>query len=268
MISESYDAIKYLNTYTPDLVDNICKVFINEFFHRSEKEIQELFMEEFKKDQIFKNKNENYLKVEAKKLLNSLLLTYEFLDRGMKGFLTGDLSYHLISKCPEIFEKYTLELNNIEEEIKEIGLNPKDFYESFFKINKKFYENNTADKLSISLMKQKEKEKIFTQKFLYYVNLKNTYFMDSLAKLDIKHNGQISDKIDDIKLRVQFNFNELYNEIYDNGITNVLKTPFHGIPHPTKENKNNLFRRQLIIEEGSFENSKEDYYKVYKSLET
>ena len=50
-------------------------------------------------------------------------------------------------------------------------------------------------------------------------------------------------------------FNDMYNSIFELTITNKLKTPQNGIKFPHKENKQNLFRRQLILEDHAYDSS-------------
>ena len=59
----------------------------------------------------------------------------------------------------------------------------------------------------------------------------------------------------------------MYNEIVEETINNDLKTPFYGIRFPNLENKHNLLRRQLLIEETSFENANNDFIKIFNSMQ-
>jgi hypothetical protein len=58
----------------------------------------------------------------------------------------------------------------------------------------------------------------------------------------------------------------MYNAIFEATVTNKLKTPVNGILYPQKENKHNLFRRQLILEDHAYESSlkkfKENFLKL------
>jgi hypothetical protein len=78
---------------------------------------------------------------------------------------------------------------------------------------------------------------------------------------------QIYNLLQEKKNKVQQIFNDMYNELADQGITNKLKTPFYGILHPHKENRHNLFRRQLMIEEGTFESANKDFVEIFNSLQ-
>lgn len=191
----------------------------------------------------------------------------------MKGLLTGDITPHFIRGAVQIINKFSSELGKIEEEFKAFGLNPHDFYESFFKIDNKFFVNNSSKNIAMNLSKHFENEGALSKRLLYYVNLKHTQFFDLFkTKLILKENKDI--KVDEVKKiitkkknNVQNIFNELYNSISDLILVNKLKTPQNGIKFPDLENKHNLFRRQLIIEEGCFERANEDFLNIYSSLQ-
>lgn len=214
---------------------------------------------------------------ESKRVLNSLLLIWEFLDRGMKGFLTGDISYHLLNNSKGIIEKYLSELESVESEFVSIGVDPDDFYESFFKIDHQFYKNNKANNLVLDLSKYFENQGVHYKRLLYFVNIKHTQFFDIFkSKIKIKIEEEAQSKIDEATIKAHLNekknkiqtvFNDMYNELSEMGIVNELKTPFYGIQYPSKENKHNLFRRQLLIEEGTFDRANNDFIKIFNSLQ-
>src|SRR5690606_33386659 len=60
--------------------------------------------------------------------------------------------------------------------------------------------------------------------------------------------------------------NNLYNHLQELSFVNNLKTPVNGILYPTKENSHNLFRRQLIIEQGTFDDATEEYLQILGDL--
>ena len=194
----------------------------------------------------------------------------------MKGLLTGDLTSNLIINLKVIFEKYSKDINEMEEELTNLGINPNDFYDNFFKIDMKFIKLNTAKNISINLSKHFENQGIHTKKLLYYVNLKHTQFYDinknnvtktqieDLSKEEIE---KLTNIINNKKQYFATILNDMYNEIVDTTVINQLKTPFFGIPFPNKENKLNLFRRQLFIEEGCFESANNDFNKIFSNLQ-
>ena len=71
------------------------------------------------------------------------------------------------------------------------------------------------------------------------------------------------------KKKEQYNqmMNELYNEISHKVFTvDPFIMPAHGIPRPTDENPMNLFKRQLKVEELSFELAHKRYQKSLSQL--
>ena len=194
----------------------------------------------------------------------------------MKGLLTGDITSNMIISIKSILEKYLKDIEVMENDISQLGMNPNEFYNNFFQIDLQFLKNNTAKNISLNLSKHFQNQGILTKKLLYYVNLKHTQFYDLL-----KHNVAVSSKedftkteleeatniINNKKLYFQSILNDLYNEIVDSTVVNKLKTPFYGIPYPEKENIHNSFRRQLFIEEGCFENANTDFTKIFSSLQ-
>jgi len=261
----------HISWYSIDKIEVFCEIFFKECFSDNYNTLLSLFEREVALYHV--NKNNKFHVFEAEKLLKSFLTIYEFVNRGMKGLLSGDITVNLITKSKDIFEKYLTELKNTEDEFVSLGLNPEDFYDSYFKINDTFITNNSSKKLTLNLSKHFENEGIHSGRLLYYVNLKHTQFLDTMQKkLYIKNNKklnleEINKILADKKLNTQLIFNDLYNEFVEVSIVNKLKTPFYGILHQEKENKDNLFRRQLMIEEGSFENANNSFAKIFMSLQ-
>ena len=157
-----------------------------------------------KQNKKFNNKELNQ---ECGKILSSLVNLYEFLDRSMKGLLTGDISYHLIKNAKEIIEKAQLELKIIDEEFEKSGIEPHEFYESFFKIDDKFYQSNKTSNLTLNLAKNIDDGGHTNKRLLYFVNMKHTQFFDlfktqmkklSLVKTDVSEED-IKSMIDEKK---------------------------------------------------------------------
>lgn len=194
----------------------------------------------------------------------------------MKGLLTGDITSNLIINLKKIFEKFMKDIDSMEVDISQIGINPKDFYDNFFQIDLQFLRNNTSKNISLNLSKHFENQGIHTKSFLYYVNLKHTQFYDLLRnKVTVNNKDDLSKEelevatniINNKKLYFQSILNDLYNEILETTVVNKLKTPFYGIPYSEKENVHNLFRRQLYIEEGCFENANDDFTRIFSSMQ-
>lgn len=188
----------------------------------------------------------------------------------MKGFLSGDISYQLIKSSKEIIEKYIIEIEILEKNFSDSGLDPNDFYDSFFKIDKGFYTNNSAKNLTFNY--ELESDGLISKEKKYVVNLKTTQFFDSVQK-QIKIKEKKNVKFEDIKNIIdkekhKFHtiFNDMYNSIFDSTVTNNLKTPHFGIKFPHKENKDNLFRRQLILEDHAYESSLRKFKESFLKL--
>jgi hypothetical protein len=65
---------------------------------------------------------------------------------------------------------------------------------------------------------------------------------------------QIKKNMEKLEQRLNLTINNLYDEIaYKLFKLDKFKLPIHGIPNPDLENPMNLFKRQLKIEELSFE---------------
>lgn len=273
LITDTLNAVNFLNTFSIDMLQDFCKIFFRDVLNEKEENLSYFLFEYLHNSEMYKNVNQNNLRVLSKRILNSFMILYEFIDRGMKGLLTGDISYHLIAKAKPILETYLSKLKNIENEFIELEIDPEDFYESFFKIDNEFYKNNSSQNLVLNLSKHLENDGFQSKRLLYYVNLKHTQFFD-LFKTQINRIGNqvvTSEDINNIlnakKQEVQQIFNDMYNEITKCAIVNQLKTPFNGILFPHLENKLNLFRRQLMIEELSFEQANDDFVNIFSSMQ-
>jgi hypothetical protein len=264
LINETYFSITYLNSnFSPKIIDTVTKVFINNVFDKDYNSLVGCIHNSLLEFEAFKVEY-GYVKQEAKKILKALFVIYEFLDRGMKGFLTGDISYHLISQSQFVFEKYLKLLKPFDEDFIRKGIDPFDFYEAYFKIDQKYFEVNSSKNLVYDLAKQAENDPMINIDLKYHVNLKRINFNTSYTKLTgLRDPGM---EIEKIKKNVEDIINNLYNDIERFCFVNPLHTPFHGIPFPSKENNHNLFRRQLVIEQGSFDDANNEYLKLLESL--
>ncbi len=222
------------------------------------------------------NHDTNIISLQAKNITISFNIIYEFIDRGMKGLLTGDITSNLILNLKPIFEKYLKDIQQIEEELQYLGINANDFYDSCFKIDVNFMKRNTPRNISVNLSKHFERQGIQTRKLLYYVNLNHINYADLNNNFNADINKEDFSKeelerfttiINNKKQFLSAIFNEMYNHIVETTIINQLKTPFYGIPFPNNENINNLFRRQLFIEEGCFQSANDDFNKIFSSLQ-
>ncbi len=272
LISDTYKCLEFLNKFSPKELDEYCLIFIKNIFAdgvKSEDVINQLY-KAFVNNYRFTHLNENQKYLVGKKIFESLLMIFEFIDRGMKGFLSGDISYQLIKNAKEIIEKYTKEIEELETNFTKLGLDPKDFYDSFFKIEKKFYANNSTKNITFDY--DLDSKSLIHPKHTYIVNLKVTQFFDSVQK-QINIKDKINVKFEDVKNIIDKEkhnfhnlFNDLYNTLFESTVTNKLKTPVNGILYAQKENKHNLFRRQLILEDHAYDSSVKKYKESFLKL--
>lgn len=266
LVLQTQEAVIRLLRYTPDFIEKCCIIFVENVLSNQTSKCEELIQTKLKKS-----------KTESRMIVNNLTIVYEFLDRGMKGFLTGDVSYHLIANSKEIIDKYLNELQLIESELNNLGIDPERYYDCFFRIDlKNFYKNNPTKHLVMNLAKHMENtDGNAKSKLLYNVNFQTIFFsIKPNGKIKIKKKSdllvdekKIKKDLNDIKNKLQTKFNDMYNDILDNCIPNKLRTPFHGLLYPHLENKQNFFRRQLYIEEGSFERANDHFIKVFNDMQ-
>lgn len=261
-------------------IEQYCLIFINNIFQEDSKpeKIIDLLQKEFS----LRNINKDHLTPEklnliATSIFNSLMQIYEFADRGMKGFLTGDISYNLIKSCKEIIEIYIKEIEILENNFVKLNLDPNDFYNSFFKIDNNFYLNNSSKNLCFNYEIESSNAITQTNNSVYVVNLKSTQFFDRVQKQiklkNIDNDNKNVLKFEDIKNiidkekhRFHNIFNDMYNAIFEQTVTKKLKTPLNGIKFPHKENKDNLFRRQLILEDHAYDSSLRKFKESFLKL--
>lgn len=272
MVTDTHKCLEFLNKFSPKELDEYCLLFIKNIFAEgvNSENIVDLLHRAF--DNNYKNLhlNQEQKLAVGKKIFESLLMIFEFIDRGMKGFLSGDLSYQLIKNAQEIIEKYSKELEELEKNFVILGLDPKDFYDSFFKIDKKFYSNNSTKNITFNY--DLESKSSIHPSNTYVVNLKITQFFDTVQK-QINIKDKINVKFEDVKNIIdkekhKFHnlFNDMYNSLFEATVTNKLKTPINGINYPQKENKHNLFRRQLILEDHAYESSLKKFKESFLKL--
>ena len=272
MVTETHKCLEFLNKFSPKELDEYCLIFIKNFFEEGVDSQQIVTFLHKSFDSNYKNLhlNQEQKHLVGKKIFESLLTIFEFMDRGMKGFLSGDLSYQLINNAKEIIDKYYKELEDLEKNFTQLGLDPKDFYDSFFTIDKKFYTNNSTKNITFNY--NLESKSVIHPNNKYVVNLKITQFFDSVQK-QINIKDKINVKFEDVKNIIdkekhKFHnlFNDMYNAIFEATVTNKLKTPVNGILYPQKENKHNLFRRQLILEDHAYESSLKKFKENFMKL--
>jgi len=299
LVLDTYQGVKYLNkTFNKNTINTLTEIFVDNIIktkdtqtneqntlHQLEKYFTKTFTSKNQNSssstQAFNNKapvlstkQKQELHTMSNRTFRSLVIVYEFLDRGMRGFLTGDITLTLITNLESIIESKLKELEKHEQNFTALGMNTNDFYEAFFKIDPLFFKNNTSKSLVVNLASHLESEGIYKKKVMYYVNLKHTQLCNNYhVKFQLMHYNkditmdEVKKEINNTKNYVQQVFNDLYNEILDLCVFTKLKTPYNGLRYPHYENQSNLFRRQVLIEEGSFENANEDFMKLFSSLQ-
>ena len=224
-----------------------------------------------------KKLSEEQVREIAEKTLQSLTVVMEFMDKGVKGLLSGDLTIYMLQSIESTFEKHhgklVLESNELEQ---------------------LFQKKQEADKLYRLMLEYDNpigKELIFEGAAPHEVslnfNLANTGIdvptysndvnssdfkqsQDQFNNAKEKHERVLIDlkkEVEKQKEKVNTVINNIYNELVDSAFgLDKYRIPYYGIQNPDKENPINLFQRQLKIEELSFEMSHAQYKNTLESL--
>lgn len=288
LVVDCYTSAKFINKcFNKSTINDLTDIFVQNIIKTKDVELNEnlvitkfenYLLQSLDKASNLSEEEKNTKKTEislfSKKTYESLVVIYEFIDRGMRGFLSGDISLSLISNLETIIDQKLKILKKKEQELKILGIDSNDFYEVFFKIDNHFFENNSSKSLVVNLSQTLEKEGVYKKVLLYYVNLKHTQLCNNLktnyAKINKVENisdEEIKNILDESKKFIQQVFNDLYNEVSNASIFNKLKTPFNGIPYPQNESQSNLFRRQILIEENSFEQASTNFSRNFAQLQ-
>ena len=287
LIIDSYNASVFLNAFfSKSMINLFCDAFMKyaiktRNIDNNEKKLINEFSFLLKNSKRFKKyekrlDEESFTKVcnqISQRVYISLITIYEFLDRGMRGFLTGDITLMLIKNLEGILEAKLKEIKEEETEFTDHGVDSNDFYEAYFKVDLNYFQSNSSANIVLNLGKHLEGEGLFSKKVLYYVNLKHIQLCSKYSSSLNKNKNSsytmeiVESMINKKKLKLQSIFNGIYNEIADTCIFTELKTPFNGILYPHNESKSNLFRRQLLLEENSFDSANEDFIKIFSCLQ-
>lgn len=139
------------------------------------------------------------------------------------------------------------------------------FYAENFRIKREAYLLNTPQYehqvthtsllAGTNTIRQQAKIREGTSYFDDFSKAKHWY-MDEDNRADSSDSNNLQQKLNDLKQR----YNSVIDSMYDEIATAIISTevdkylvPVHGIPFPEKENPVNLFKRQLRLEELSFE---------------
>ena len=213
----------------------------------------------------------------AEGTLQSLTVVMEFMDKGIKGLLTGDLSIYTLQSIQSALEKYHSKLVMSSEELEAL-----------------LEKRNEATKLHKMIQNfESPANNSFNERDPQLVALQNVYLPDigidlpmrskdasaylssrvsaaEIAKMKEKYNtlqNNLKEDIDRKKTETSTIINDIYNEIAETAFSlDKYRIPYHGIKYPEYENPINLFQRQLKIEELSFELSHAKYKNTLESL--
>jgi DNA-directed RNA polymerase len=228
----------------------------------------------------------------ASDIAKACQILLEFMDKGMKGLLSGDLSALAVREIQKQIEAHLPKLLDLEGELASVQSKQalrvqKQVYEHYLRIEPGKLSQAAKLKLeqfqgseytlgNLSSMKRAAKmdEAVnFTgveqQRLSGFQDLENLQqFLSQKQVADLKEESQQAEK------RVQKvleKTNEVINGLYDAVAQKVFQLdsfliPYHGIPQPQKENPMNLFKRQLKIEELSFELAHKKYQQSLNDL--
>ena len=90
LIEDTYRSVKFLNSIELNVLEECLQVFRDNIFRRERSPSQFISILE-------ENGVQNTVKM-AKEMYHSMQIILEFMDKGMKGLLTGDLSAFAIRK--------------------------------------------------------------------------------------------------------------------------------------------------------------------------
>ena len=216
----------------------------------------------------------------AEKILQSLTVVMEFMDKGIKGLLSGDLTTYMIQSIENTLDKYHSRLFSESQELQELFdkkrkadqlytlmlkyENPVNVQKSSFDNTTNFQESNHEVYLPLIgidiPMYSNESIEAF----------KNSNEFGDIKSAKEKHEEVLADlrkEIDKKKESTNTIINDIYNEVVDTAFSiDKYRIPYYGIKFPDNENPINLFQRQLKIEELSFEMAHAKYKNTLESL--
>lgn len=208
-------------------------------------------------------------------------IVLEFMDKGMKGLLTGDLSTFSIKTILSSIEKFMPRMEatykEIEKVLEFIDKENNDADVSSF-LQRNFAISNDAKRHVPQYDMPKEMDQsLFStlpareQKSLLSVTSEVSFFertlsgqqgrtfrdLNNLEKIiecsPAQYHDQIDKKLSQLKEQTNSLINGLYDEVSEKLFAlDKFIIPVHGIAQPELENPMNLFKRQLQIEELSF----------------
>lgn len=234
----------------------------------------------------------------------------EFLDKGMKGLLSGDLSSFAVKEIQTIIEKGLPKMESvqmkIQKHIEEEAMDLGKYYDEKLGIsqakqqmNQPVYSPTQIEDLHEQLRDQLNIENHLIKKQLQvkdevdfvarsgaggaerptmpkFANPKN---MELFMNQDLEREGSqraseedAAQKLRDAKLqKLEGQLNKVINAMYNDLARQLFKLdqfllPVHGILRPDSENPMNLFKRQLKLEELSFELAHKKYRRSLDDL--
>lgn len=283
MISDTYECVKFLNLIHFNVIENSLQVFRDRIFDSElRNNILPEFVEILKKDlpsNQLKMLNKSQLHEIAEKMLQSLTIVMEFMDKGIKGLLSGDLTIYMIQSIETTLDKYHSKLILETGELQTL-FNKKREADKIYKLMLEYESPVKSELLTTGMMNNEE-----IQHNVYLPNigidvpmysnqevnmLKSSAESNNVTIAKKKHEEvllQLSHDINKAKENTNSVINNIYNEIVETAFSlDKYRIPYYGIKYPEKENPINLFQRQLKIEELSFEMSHAKYKNTLESL--
>jgi hypothetical protein len=211
----------------------------------------------------------------SERVLQSLTVVMEFMDKGIKGLLTGDLSIYMIQSIESTLEKFNSKLLITTTELEELLVKQKEA-NKLFKIMEDFETqgNPMLETLNDNPVRNVNLKELgidghnFAEMGLSkFETIREDAHIDKIRERYHSIQKNLREDIDKKKNDSNIIINDVYNEIIETAFgLDKYRVPYYGIKYPEFENPINLFQRQLKVEELSFELSHAKYKHTLESL--
>lgn len=281
MILDTYECVKFLNLIHYNAMEKCLSIFREDIFsnekrHKIVSKFIAVLNSDLPKTQLSRFTKKQITEI-AERIIQSLTVVMEFMDKGIKGLLTGDLTIYMLQKIESTLEKFSNKLVIVSSELESL-LKKREEALKLFKLMQDYQS------LGSSHSGQNLKGSKTMNKNVYLPSIGIDIPMtsndlnsimqgdDSDTKSNLLSNHmqvqkQLKEEIDKKKDESNLVINEIYNEITETAFSlDKYRVPYYGIKNPELENPINLFQRQLKIEELSFELSHAKYKNTLESL--
>jgi len=111
-------------------MENCITVFRNNIFDSNKRdsivdEFKEVFIRDLPKQTIDKF-NQSQIQELSERVLQSLTVVMEFMDKGIKGLLMGDMSIYMLQSIEATLDKYLVKLNMASDELEHLIIKRKE----------------------------------------------------------------------------------------------------------------------------------------------